>query len=57
MNSISKKVQPAINSVPPSGVTNAIPLKSIGVKLLVASKYIEPEKQITPNNSKKKIGF
>jgi hypothetical protein len=54
---MSKKIHPAINSVPPNGVINAILLKSIVVKLLVASKYIEPEKQITPNKSRKKIGF
>jgi len=57
MNSTSKKIHAAINSVPPSGVTNAIAVKSIVVKLLVASKYIDPEKQITPNRSRKKIGF
>ena len=52
MNSTSKKIHAAINSVPPSGVTNAIAVKSIVVKLLVASKYIDPEKQITPNRSR-----
>ena len=50
-------LQAIINSNPPIGVTNPIILKLKDVKLLVASKYIEPENRIIPKVVKINIVF
>lgn len=53
----SNTTQAAINNIPPTGVIKAIEEMSTEVISRVVSKYIEPEKNSTPNNVRIKAVF